>query len=76
MLEQNGTQSFETRSLVVVAIGALADRAGIGIAYLVCGGAALLGLPALAFLQENSAPRYKSSGPEYSEYPGPPNCCS
>lgn len=51
----NGTyqaMNFVLRSLIVVGVGALADRAGIHTAYLCCAGASLLCLPGLFFLKE------------------------
>jgi len=42
--------NFVCRSLVIVAVGALADRMSIGTAFLVCAGAPVICLPALAYL--------------------------
>lgn len=45
--------NFVIRSMVVVAVGAIADVVGIGVAYLICAGVALATLPAVFFIDRN-----------------------
>jgi len=45
--------NFILRSIIVVIVGAVADAMGIGTAYLLCAGAAVCCLPALAFLNDD-----------------------